>query len=63
MSGLRGYSQQWRENHAQGRVHRDIGPVVEWGDPPRMKVLRRIEKIVKEHRIQLLAEWETNVNK
>ena len=36
---------------------------LEWGDPPRMKVLRQIEKIVKEHRVQLLAEWEANVNK
>ena len=26
-----------------------------WGDPPKMKVLRRIERIVMEHRIELLA--------
>ncbi len=34
---------------------------LEWGDPPRMKVLRQIAKIVEEHRVQLLAEWEANV--
>src|SRR5208283_1996139 len=28
MSGRRVYCQQWRENHAQGRVLRDTGPVV-----------------------------------
>ncbi len=36
---------------------------LEWGDAPRAKVLRQIEKIVKEKRVQLLAEWEANVNK
>ena len=34
-----------------------------WGDPPRTKLLRQIERTVVEHRVQLLAEWEANVNK
>ena len=32
-------------------------------DNPRAKVLREIAKHVKEKRVQLLAEWEANVNK
>ena len=36
---------------------------LEWGDNPRAKVLREIAKNVKEKRVQLLAEWEANVNK
>jgi len=36
---------------------------LEWGDNPRAKVLREIAKNVKEKRVQLLAEWEANINK
>ena len=33
-----------------------------WGDAPKSKVLREIAKKVRENRVQLLAEWEANVN-
>jgi Domain of unknown function (DUF4160) len=35
---------------------------LEWGDPPKSKVLREIAKNVEENRVQLLAEWEEKVN-
>ena len=35
---------------------------LEWGDPPKAKVLRAIAKNVTENRVQLLAEWEEKVN-
>ena len=35
---------------------------VEWGDPPKAKVLRTIAKTVAANRVQLLAEWEEKVN-
>jgi hypothetical protein len=35
---------------------------VEWGDPPKAKVLRTIAKTVAANRVQLLAEWEQKVN-
>jgi hypothetical protein len=38
-------------------------PGLSWGDNPRAKVLREIAKNVKQKRVQLVAEWEANVNK
>lgn len=35
---------------------------LKWGKPPSGKVLRQIAKCVKDHRAQLLAEWEEKVN-
>jgi hypothetical protein len=35
---------------------------LEWGDPPKAKVLREIAKNVEEKRVQLLAEREAKVN-
>jgi hypothetical protein len=35
---------------------------LEWGNAPKAKVLREIAKNVEENRLQLLAEWEENVN-
>jgi hypothetical protein len=35
---------------------------LEWGDPPKAKMLRTIAKTVAENRVQLLAEWEEKVN-
>lgn len=35
---------------------------LEWGKVPKAKVLREIATAVMEHRVQLLAEWEAEVN-
>ena len=33
-----------------------------WGDPPKAKILKRIEKAVRMHRAEPLGEWEAKVN-
>jgi hypothetical protein len=33
-----------------------------WGDEPGGKIMRKLEKAVRENRDNLLAEWEAKVN-
>ncbi len=33
-----------------------------WGDEPGGKIMRKVEKAVRENRENLLAEWEAKVN-
>ncbi len=34
-----------------------------WGEPPKSKLLKSIAKLVREHRAELLLEWEMKVNR
>ncbi len=36
---------------------------VKWGAGPDSKTRRRIARLVEAHRLQLMAEWETKVNR